>query len=233
MLLGIRNSLRELFFPSVCCVCGVYTGNNNQPVCSQCLKSLPVTEHAVHNDNKVAGLFTDIKKVRRAASYCYYDHETAIYDIVHNLKYHNMPQLGEWIGERAARHFMSKNPDWFGSIDYIIPIPLHAHRLKHRRYNQSELIADGISKATGIEVDTRHLLRKTDNTSQTLLTTEQRRQNTQDIFEVRNGNELRNKKILLVDDIITTGSTMRSAILQLTPVRGLQITVFSVCCSKS
>lgn len=232
MLRGIRNSLRELFFPSACCVCGAYTADKDQPVCPECIKALPVTEHATHHDNKTAGLFTYIKKVKQAASYCYYDHEKPIYDIIHSLKYHNKPQLGAWIGEKAARHFISKAPDWFNHIDYIIPIPLHSKRLEQRRYNQAELIADGISRATGIKVDTKHLIRKTDNTSQTLLTIEQRRHNAEGIFELRNGNELSGRHILLVDDVITTGSTMLSAIKCLTPVRGLQISVFAIGCAN-
>ena len=197
-------------------------------VCPECCRSLPLTEHASHKDNKVSGLFTDISKVEKAAAFCHYDHDTAFYRIIHAMKYFRQPQVGVWLGREAARHFMSENPQWFSGIDMIVPIPLHKKRLRQRLYNQSELIAEGVSKETGIAVDTRHLLRVVNNPTQTQRTTDERRANTEGIFDLKKGEELRGKHILLIDDIVTTGSTLRSAISVLTPVRGLRVSILTM-----
>ena len=218
----------DLFYPPLCPGCGNVLEDAALVVCQECRNSLPLTEHAVYPDNKVSGLFTDINKVEKAAAFCHYDHDTAFYRMIHALKYYRQPQIGVWLGKEAARHLMSGNPQWFSGIDVIVPIPLQKKRLRQRRYNQSELIAEGICKETGIAVDTRHLLRVVNNPTQTQRTTDERRANTEGIFALRYGEELRGKHILLVDDIVTTGSTLRSALSVLTPVRGLHVSILTM-----
>ena len=220
--------LLDLLFPPLCAGCREVMDDANIAVCDKCKASLPITEHATHHDNKVSGLFTDIPKVIHAAAFCHFDHENAIYNIIHAIKYHNRPDAATWIGTQAARHFQEKNPQWFMGIDLIFPIPLHRKRLGKRTYNQAELIAKGISLVTGIPVDTCHLLRRVNNKTQTLLSPQQRKRNTEGIFYLSHAEELRGKHVLLVDDIITTGATMRSAVSILTPVRGLTISILTM-----
>jgi len=132
------------------------------------------------------------------------------------------------LGKLAAESFISQNPGWFSSVDIIIPVPLHKKRLRQRTYNQSELIAEGISRVTHIPLDTSHLLRIIDNPTQTQRTPEERRLNTQGIFSLSNPNSLSGKHVLLVDDIVTTGATLRSCCSVLTPVRNLHISIFTL-----
>ena len=224
----IFSYLLDLFYPPLCAGCGEVLDDSSLVVCNTCRKSFPLTEHATHADNRVSGLFTDIKKVERAAAYCHYVRDSRFYQLIHQLKYYNRPQVGVWLGKQAATHFLSQNPQWFSGIDYLIPVPLHKKRLRQRRYNQAELIADGISAATGISVLTNRLVRIVDNPTQTKRTAEERRQNTTGIFALKGGNDLRGKHILLIDDIVTTGSTLRSCISVLTPVRGLHISILTM-----
>ncbi len=224
----LLRSLLDLFFPPLCPGCSCVLEEADHVVCGQCAKSMPFTEHASHKDNKVSGLFTNISKVQRSAALCFYDPDTVFHKLVHALKYHNQPAVGMWLGRQAALRFRNENPHWFDGIDLILPVPLHRKRLGRRRYNQSVLIADGISEITGIPVDTAHLLRKVNNATQTLKSAEERRQNTQDIFSLLHPEQLKNKHVLLVDDVITTGSTMRSCINLLTPVRGLRISILAM-----
>lgn len=201
---------------------------DEQHVCSSCLSSLPLTEHATHNDNKASGLFTDLKKVVKTAAYCFYDHESYFYQMIHALKYYNQPQVGVVLGRQMAEHFINEKPTWFEGIDLIIPVPLHKKRMAKRGYNQSEMIADGISQVTGIPIDTKHLLRAVNNPSQTQKNTEERKKNTEGIFELTNAQDLKGKHILLVDDIITTGATLHSCCTKLNSIRGLTISIITL-----
>lgn len=231
MLRGIRNSLRELFFPSCCRVCGNYTGEKQQLICKQCLNSLVLTEHATHNDNKVKALFHKIEKVNNAGSFCYYELNSTIYHAIHQLKYFNHPELGAYLGKIAAQHFIEQQANYFSDIDIVIPVPIHKKKLKQRGYNQSELIAHGIGEVINRKVDTTHLKRAVYSASQTTLTIEQRLRLSAESFAVENAEELKNKHILLVDDILTTGTTLRCCINKLTPIRGCKISIFTIAVS--
>lgn len=220
--------LLDLLFPPVCAGCGEVLNEAKAIVCDQCRSTLPTTEHALYADNKVSGLFTDITKVKKSAAFCHYQKGSGFYNIIHNLKYHNLPQIGVWLGRTAAEHFLSIQPEWFSDIDFIVPIPLHKKRIRQRLYNQSELIADGISYVTGIPTDTTHLIRTIDNPTQTKRSAQQRRFNTEGIFTLLHSEDFKGKHILLVDDIVTTGATLRSAISVLTPVRGLSVSILTM-----
>lgn len=222
------NYLLDLFFPPLCTGCGEVLDDARSVICDDCRKLLPMTEHATHPDNRLSGLFSDIRKVQWTAAFCYYKKDSMFYRLIHNLKYHNRPQTGVWLGRIAAEHFLSQNPKWFEGINIIIPIPLHKKRLYQRRYNQAELIATGISAITGIPIDINHLIRIVNNPTQTMRSAKERKQNTHDIFALVHADELKDKHILLVDDIVTTGATMRSAISVLTPVRGLTISILTM-----
>ncbi len=226
--MALFSHLLDLFFPPLCAGCGDVLQNAGEVVCARCCKSFPYTEHPTRADNRVSGLFTDIPKVSQAAALCVYEPESPFYQVIHNMKYHRRPEVGVWLGRNAATRFLEQNQHWFEGIDLIVPVPLHKRRLKSRRYNQSELIADGISQVTGIPVDTNHLMRIVDNPTQTQRTPAERKLNTQGIFLLHNPDDFKNRHLLLVDDIITTGSTLRSAVSQLTPVRGLTVSVLTM-----
>ena len=99
---------------------------------------------------------------------------------------------------------------FFDGIDLLIPIPLARKKERQRGYNQSLWIARGVAKATSIPIDTKSVVRTVHTSSQTTLDDQRRRTNVQGIFAVRNPQQLQGRHILLIDDVITTGSTMLS-----------------------
>lgn len=119
--------------------------------------------------------------------------------------------------------------DFFDGIDVIIPVPLHKNRLRSRGYNQSEYIARGLSDVTGIPMDTSHLTRVRDTPQQALLTGENRHHNVADAFAVNHPEQLYHQHILLVDDLFTTGETMRSCLKAMKRFRGAKFSVFALC----
>ncbi len=220
------NSLMDLFYPPLCYACGKYIEKQENILCDECLKALPRTEHFKLKDNKVEMLFWDIPKLKKGGAFCFYQHGSDFRKLIHNMKYYNRPFIGEYLGKLAATEYQNSN--FFEGVDLLVPIPLHPKRLRQRGYNQAEYICKGISEVTNIPVDTTHLVRIVNNETQTHKSTEQRRLNTENIFQVRQPQAWRHKHIMLIDDVITTGSTIRSSIKVITPIVGTRLSVFAL-----
>ncbi len=215
-----------LFYPHSCFRCGFPLDDREEVLCEYCMTFLPITEHGHMRDNGVEHLFADIPKFVRGGAFCYYKPKSFFRRMIHALKYSNVPNIGLYLGRLAGDEYHSMG--FFQGIDVIVPVPLHPKRLYKRGYNQAEIIAQGISEATGIPMDTTHLMRIVNNVSQTSLSMEDRQNNTDDIFAVQNSNDWRNKHILLVDDIITTGATLHACIKKITPIHGTHISVLTM-----
>ena len=143
------------------------------------------------------------------------------------MKYADRPEIGYQLGRQAVIEFQYS--DFFDGIDLIIPIPLHPKRLRERGYNQSEYIAKGISEVTGIPVDTTHLTRCKNTPKQALQSGEARKQNVANAFAIHHPEQMYHKHILIVDDLITTGETMRACIRAMRRFRGATFSVFALC----
>lgn len=146
--------------------------------------------------------------------------------VVHELKYKNNPGIGLLMGSLFGNDIKDSDP--IREIDLIIPIPLHPKRQKQRGYNQSEEIAKGIAEQIGIDLNTTTLVRTVNNPSQTRNNRIERWKNVEDIFSVIDVNILVNKHILLVDDVITTGSTIEACAKELLKCEGIKISIASL-----
>lgn len=171
-------------------------------------------------------LFRDIHNFVRGAVFLFFKKKDDTQQLTHLFKYGNRPDIAKALTEEAAGDFLAA--DFFDGIDVIIPVPLHPKRLRERGYNQSEYIARALGQATGIPVDCEHLLRIVNNPKQATKSASEREENVKGIFEVRYPEDLYRKHILLVDDIITTGSTIRSCMKSLRVCRGCKISVFAL-----
>lgn len=165
--------------------------------------------------------------VERGAAFLFYEKDHPIQGVIHQMKYADRPEIGYQLGRQAAIEFLQA--DFFEGIDLIVPMPLHPKRLRERGYNQAEYIARGISKATGIPMDTTHVERVRNTPKQALQTGEERQQNVADAFAVNHPEVLYKKHILVVDDLITTGETMRSCLKAMKRFRGAKFSVFALC----
>lgn len=230
------EALLSLFFPRTCAMCATHIIEEGC-LCKRCLQRLPRTEQAYQRQNvtemAVLGLPSDMVRagkvmhVDKAAAFLFYEKDHPIQQLIHRMKYADRPELGYQLGRQAALEF--QYADFFDEIDLIIPMPLHPKRLRERGYNQSEYIARGISEVTGIPVDTTHVTRVRNTPKQALQTGEQRKTNVADAFAVQYPEQLYHKHILLVDDLITTGETMRACLKAMRQFRGAKFTVFSLC----
>ncbi len=121
-----------------------------------------------------------------------------------------------------------KTTELFHEIDFVIPVPLHKKRFRERGYNQSSFIAQGIAKSLKTQSNDSNLFRKTYTSTQTKKTKFQRWLNVENKFQLNQPELFENKHILLVDDIITTGSTIEACAEQLSKVKGIKISIASL-----
>ena len=164
---------------------------------------------------------------QRGAAFLFYDKEQPIQNVIHKMKYGDQPLIGYKLARLAASEM--QYADFFEDIDVIIPIPLHPRRMRERGYNQSEYIARGISEITGIPIDTTHVTRTKNTPKQALQSGENRIQNVAEAFAVNHPEQLYHKHILVVDDLITTGETMRACLQAMRKFRGATFSVFALC----
>lgn len=220
-------NMLDLFFPRCCPVCGQLVADE-VVICHKCMHALRRTEQSYLRDNVTEALFCDIPKFVRGAVFFFFEHDDPMHRALHKMKYGRFadPQIAYVLAKEAASDFIQS--DFFDGIDVFIPVPLHPKRLRERGFNQSEWICKALSEVTGIPTDTTHLTRVIDNDHQALMAKKEREENVKNIFAVNHPEELYRKHIMLVDDIITTGSTLRSCMTALKPIRGHRVSVFGL-----
>ena len=214
-------------------MCGGYSDG----LCEGCFLSLPRTEQAEHRGNNteqtlVGNVYDPVAAqkamhLERGAAFLFYEKDHPIRQAIHTMKYADQPMIGYHFGRMAAMEM--QYADFFDGIDVIVPMPLHPKRLRERGYNQSEFIARGISEITGIPVDTTHVTREVNTPKQALQRGEERRRNVNNAFAVNHPEQFYHKHILVVDDLVTTGETMRSCLKAMKRFRGAKFSVFALC----
>jgi len=223
-------------------MCGGYVMANGERLkanvlCEECVQALPRTEQAQLRQNstedELIGKASDriaaqkAMHLDKAAAFLFYEKDHPLQHLIHKMKYADQPQIGYQLGRQAAIEMQYAG--FFEGIDVIVPMPLHPKRLRERGYNQAEYIAQGIGEVTGIEVDTTHVTRVKNTPKQALQEGEERIQNVKDAFAVNHPEQLYGKHILVVDDLITTGETMRSCLKAMKRFRKARFTVFALC----
>jgi ComF family protein len=154
-----------------------------------------------------------------------------VHNMVQQYKYHGDQRIGKWCGQLFGKQLLKK--DFQDEIDIIVPVPIHARKLKLRGFNQSEIFAMGISEQTDIPVSHQVLNKHSNNASQTSMSRTNRIINTMNSFQLNNSKGLQSKHILLVDDVLTTGATLEACIIQLKKIPDVKISIGIIAMTKS
>lgn len=181
-----------------------------------CRRDLPQTYFWDYDVNPVEKLFWGKVSVHAACSFLHFEQEGVVQQLMHRLKYEGYTGIGTELGKMFGS--ILKEKGWFTDVDVVIPVPLHVSKEARRGYNQSSFIAEGLGEALGVLVRSSALNRVVPSESQTRKSRFDRTENVQSVFKVNQPRNLKGRKVLLVDDVVTTGATLESAGAILTSV---------------
>ena len=225
-LYDLWDDFISLLFPRKCYACGSHLVRNESLICTECYVIIPRTNYHTLIDNPVAQLFWGRCMIEKAAAFSYYNKGSRIRKLIHNLKYKGIRELGYELGRIYGLSLDSSG--FMDDIDLIIPVPLHPEKKQIRGYNQSEIISFGIADATHLPVEVNSLVRTVVSATQTKRSRYERWTNVEGIFEVIDPQAIMRKHVLLVDDVITTGSTIESCVNELLKTEGVKVSVVAL-----
>lgn len=213
----------SLIYPRLCVGCGQSLLRHEPVVCTVCRYSFPQTRFHNHPTNPVSKLFWGKVEVERATAGYHFRKGSKIQRLIHQMKYKDRPEIGTALGNFLGQE-LAEDPH-FSGVDCVIPVPLHPRKKRKRGYNQSEYIADGVAEALGKPALHKVLFRAVANPSQTRKSHYERWKNVSSVFRINPKRPLENAHILLVDDVVTTGSTLESCAAALLTMPGCRVSI--------
>ena len=224
------NAAADMALPRVCPVCHQALDGDEQWLCRRCLAALPRTRYEEADFNTMEQHFAGKVPIERATAYFFYEKGSPYSSILHDIKYHHQPRMGLWLAARAVTDMASSR--FFDGIDVVTAVPLHRSKLAHRGYNQSEYLARGIAEALHVPlIEALKAVRP--HSTQTHKGAMERWQNIQGNYALKkNADRLAGKHILLVDDVITTGSTLTVCAAALKTIPGTIVSLFTLAAAR-
>lgn len=203
--------LVDLLLPRYCLCCNTKLLLEEPHLCLTCLMELPLSYDWNIKHNELQRKINDSIPVEQVVALLHYESNSKFRKIVHHLKYKNQPKVGSYFGQMLAQKIFAQKI--LADADYICPIPLHPKKERKRGYNQSAYLARAIAEHAHIGYNDTNLIRIAHSSTQTKKNREERQLNMQGIFQCVNPELFQDKHIVLIDDVITTGATIKSCAL--------------------
>lgn len=220
------KSFSHLFYPELCISCQMNDREIEDAFCFECYSELPFTNQANIPENEFMEHFKGKIKIEHGSALFYFIKKGSIQDIIFQFKYLNKIKYGIILGKIFGK--VIQQSKYYNSIDAIVPIPLHAKKQKLRGFNQSEILARGISKQLFIPIIKNNIIRKKNTSTQTKMNREDRLNNLKNAFYMKDPMIFQGKHILLLDDVLTTGSTLLECASQLKNIKGIKISMATI-----
>ncbi|MFT4753563.1 MAG: ComF family protein [Salibacteraceae bacterium] len=215
-----------LMYPEICIGCGDALKHSDTMICFTCSIDLPITHFEHHPDNPVERLFWFKTQIESAMAGYFFSKKSRMQKMIHSFKYQGNEEAAIFMGEKIGH--MLQSSQRFSTIDIVVPVPLHEEKMRLRGYNQAEKIGLGISNILNIPLVTESLIRNQHNATQTKKTLFNRWENVNSIFTVVQPEKIEHMHVLIVDDVITSGSTIEACAKTILKLPSTKISIASV-----
>jgi ComF family protein len=217
-----------MMYPTLCAACGKPLFHGEECICTPCRFHLPRTGFHLFNGNPVVKHFWGKVKVESATAYYYFNKGERVQRLIHQLKYKGRKDVGIFIGNLMGNELKKSE---FEKVDLVVPVPLHISKLKKRGYNQSDCFAEGLASGLNKKFSNAVVSRMEATETQTRKHRFERYKNVDNIFDVIDADAVSGKNILLVDDVITTGSTLISCAEALVKIPDAKVYIAVIACA--
>ena len=215
-----------LFYPNICANCKEQLLQNEKVICTFCRHDLPLTNFKSYTRNKVSSIFSGRITIEKAYALLFFRKQGITKNLIHDLKYKGNESVGvffgNWIGEIVV-----KNKE-FSTVDFIVPVPIHAKKKKIRGYNQVTKFGECLSMHLKVPLNEDILIRQSATKTQTLKSRFERFNDLESKFLARNTSIFKEKHILIIDDVITTGATLEACAKELLKTPGIKISILTM-----
>ena len=216
----------DLFYPNICANCKEQLLQNEKVICTFCRNDLPLTNFQSYTINKVSSIFSGRITIEKAYALLFFRKQGITKNLIHDLKYKGNEEVGvffgNWIGEIVA-----KNKE-FSTVDFIVPVPIHAKKKKIRGYNQVTKFGECLSMHLKVPLNEDVLIRQSATKTQTLKSRFERFNDLESKFSAKNTSIFKEKHILIIDDVITTGATLEACAQELLKTPGIKISILTM-----
>jgi len=225
------KSIINLFFPKVCSGCSSFLLLNENVICTFCRHDIPLTNHHLHHENDAFKKFYGRIPIIHTSALLYFHKKGIVQELIHNLKYKGHEEIGTILGEWLAEDL--KKIALLQTVDEIIPVPLHRKKLKERGYNQVTAFGEALSSNLNIDYNDTLLIRNVYSKTQSKKNLLARTEGIETTFDVFFTEKDHDKHFLLIDDVITTGSTLEACSRALLKIPGAKISIVCMAMAQS
>ncbi len=226
----IKESVLQLFFPHICAGCGSDLLNRHNLICMRCMDALPQTQFELHAENPIEKIFWGRLSIEKASSQYYFTKDSIMQRLMHQIKYKSNKELCIFLGRLMGQQLIQSNR--FKEIDALVPLPLHPEKEKRRGYNQAELLCIGMAETMYLPILKNAVIRTEHTESQTKKGRVDRWLNMENKFEIPDKESLKNKHLLLVDDVVTTGATLEACGSSILNITNSKLSIATLCYSS-
>ena len=225
----VFEDLLQTLFPTYCLGCKSALPKK-AILCLYCISELPTTNSQLNTTNPLAILLQQLTPISYATSLFFFEQQGLVQQLIHQLKYMNREQLGNFFGAQLGQKLVGSS---FSSCDLVVPIPLHKRRQRQRGYNQVSQFGQQLVKQLQIDYVPHNLVRHKATKTLVRLNAHQRTAQIKDAFSVTDPSAFAGKHLLLVDDVVTTGTTLSEAANRLLQIEDFRVSVATIAFAKS